>query len=246
MTSRKELEKIAREYHLNAAQPDMAIERICQEVELDWIQGKIRPDDHVLEMGYGDGVTFARLASLSRYTVVEGSETLVRVARATPQAASGNVNICHSLFEDFVPDSRADLVIASHVLEHVSDPVGTLKQIRSWLAPKGKLLVVVPNADSIHRRVAVELGIQATRDALSARDIVVGHQRVYSLEGLLDDLVVGGFAAEEVRGFFVKPVSNAQMLSWEETVVRALCVVGTRLPPELCANIAVICTQQSE
>lgn len=246
MSSPQELEHIALEYHLNKTQPDMMIERVCQQVELDWIQTKIQQDDHVLEMGYGDGVTFARLAPLSPYTLVEGSESLVRVAEKTPEAASDTVAICHSLFEDFMPDPLADLVIASHVLEHVSDPVGILHRIHSWLAPDGRVLVVVPNADSIHRRVAVEMGIQSRRDDLSARDVIVGHQRVYTLKRLLADLAAGGFVAEEVRGFFIKPVSNAQMLSWDEGLVRALCLIGTQLPPEYCANIAVLCSVQSK
>jgi 2-polyprenyl-3-methyl-5-hydroxy-6-metoxy-1,4-benzoquinol methylase len=39
-----------------------------------------------------------------------------------------------------------DLVTLSHVLEHVPDPVGMLRQIRTeWLAPDGLVLVETPN-----------------------------------------------------------------------------------------------------
>jgi len=46
-------------------------------------------------------------------------------------------------------DTRYDLVSLLHVLEHVPDPGETLSAVRSLVAPDGKLLLVLPNADSI-------------------------------------------------------------------------------------------------
>jgi 2-polyprenyl-3-methyl-5-hydroxy-6-metoxy-1,4-benzoquinol methylase len=40
---------------------------------------------------------------------------------------------------------RADLVIASEVLEHVEDPEGFLAELRGLLHPSGRLLLTVPN-----------------------------------------------------------------------------------------------------
>lgn len=38
-----------------------------------------------------------------------------------------------------------DLVICSHVLEHLAQPEVLLHRVRSWLAPGGQLLVALPN-----------------------------------------------------------------------------------------------------
>ena len=46
-----------------------------------------------------------------------------------------------------------DLVILSHVLEHLLDPADTLKKIRSLLKPGGKVLILVPNQESFCRNV---------------------------------------------------------------------------------------------
>lgn len=40
-----------------------------------------------------------------------------------------------------------DLIRLSHVLEHMRDPIGTLKTLRDWLTPDGVLYVEVPNIE---------------------------------------------------------------------------------------------------
>lgn len=60
-------------------------------------------------------------------------------------------------------DSRADLaeveslgpfevITLHHVLEHLADPVGTLRRLRVILVPHGRLLIEVPNWRSLERR----------------------------------------------------------------------------------------------
>jgi SAM-dependent methyltransferase len=48
---------------------------------------------------------------------------------------------------------RFDLVVAQHVLEHVTDPSQFLRAVRQVLAPGGVLCVGVPNYDARARRV---------------------------------------------------------------------------------------------
>jgi 2-polyprenyl-3-methyl-5-hydroxy-6-metoxy-1,4-benzoquinol methylase len=45
--------------------------------------------------------------------------------------------------------SRFDLIVAWHVLEHTTDPVSFLSQIRSLLAPRGVVAVQVPSFESV-------------------------------------------------------------------------------------------------
>lgn len=47
------------------------------------------------------------------------------------------------------PDQRFDLVVLSHVLEHIHAPGRLLARLRAALAPGGRLLVEVPNADDL-------------------------------------------------------------------------------------------------
>jgi len=144
------------------------------------------------------------------------------------------------LFEEFSPAAPFDAIIASHVLEHVDDPVALLRRMAGWLAPGGRLVIVVPNKESLHRRLAVLMGLQPALDTLGARDRLVGHQRVYSHATLEQDLRAGGYTLTEKTGFFLKPVANSMMLGYSTELLGAMNQIGPQLPMELLANIGVL------
>ena len=187
--SMKKLDCIAQEYHLNKAIPDMHIENLSQEYFIKWLLSHVKPSMRVLELGYGDGlVTQALLQAGVELTVLEGASGLVKVARKEHP----KLNCVHTLFESYTPeaDQHFDLVLASHVLEHVDNPALLLQRIHHWLSDEGQLIAVVPNKNSVHRQLAVLMGLQPELDTLSKRDLMVGHQRVFSLQSL-ESLITG-------------------------------------------------------
>ena len=234
--SLQSLEQIAQSYHLSEDVPDRFIETACQHYCCDWIAGHLQGANNVLELGYGDGITLARLSPLvEHYRVLEGAESLVRKVRAEhPQ-----VDVLHQLFEQHQVNQPYDRVLALHVLEHVDDPVSLLKHMAGWMGPDSEMIIVVPNRESLHRRLAVLMGLQPELDTLSARDKVVGHQRVYDLAGLTADLQAGGFEVVESKGFFLKTLPNSMMLDYSDALIAGLNDVGEQLPAELLANLAV-------
>lgn len=232
----QELDRIAEQYHLNDAVPDKFIEDICQEHCCDWLQTLIAPSDRVIELGYGEGVTLTRLSPLARhYTVVEGAPSLVTLmARKHPE-----IEAVHALFEDHRPTEPCDKLLALHVMEHVDDPVALARHLRSWLKADGEIVVVVPNRESLHRQLAVLMGLQPALDTLGARDRLVGHQRVYDLASLEQHLREAGFEPFERRGFFLKTLPNGMMLGHSPELIQALNLLGDRLPVTMTANLAV-------
>lgn len=231
-----ELERIATGYHLNDQVPDKFIEELCQRHCCDWLATLIDPDDRVIELGVGDGVTLERLAPrAAHYGVVEGAASLV----ARVRAAHPGVEVVHALFEEHRPAQRCDKLLALHVLEHVDDPVALARHLRGWLRPDGELIVVVPNRESLHRRLAVLMGLQPALDTLSPRDHLVGHRRVYDLALLREHLREAGFEPFEERGFFLKTLPNGMMLDHSPALIQALNRLGDQLPAEYQANLAV-------
>lgn len=52
-------------------------------------------------------------------------------------------------FEDFNVTAQYDVVIASHVLEHLTNPNTALDKIHSLVKPGGRAIVIVPNDDDL-------------------------------------------------------------------------------------------------
>lgn len=232
------LDEIAADYHTSENVPDKFIEDALQEHSLAWIGQQLASCRHVLELGYGEGiVTEFLVRSGKRLTQIEGSAVLVEKVKAR---YGDRVDCVHTLFEDYTPTRRFDAVLASHVLEHVDDPVALLRHMRSWLRPSGRMIIIVPNSESIHRRLAVLMGLQPRLDTLSPRDHLVGHQRVYSLKELLADVKRGGYNVKRTRGFFFKPLSNGMMLQFTPPLIKAMNDIAATMPAEWLANLGVV------
>jgi len=236
------LDAYAETYYLNAEIDDLDIEELGQRRSIDRTVTALGGATRVLEMGYGTGlVTGELLARGVPIEVVEGSPRLCDVARVN-HAASGLV-VHEALFESFAPAQPYDAVLALHVAEHVDDPVALFSVVREWLVPGGAIVVVVPNADSLHRRLAVRMGLQQRRDDLSPRDHLVGHQRVYDLQRLSADLAAAGFRTREEFGYQLKVVPNAMMADWPPELLGALVDISPELQPALLANIGIRATR---
>jgi len=234
------LDNIALKYHLQNL-PDMHIERICQEYEINWLLENIATaGQKVLDLGYGDGVNFEKLARNCSLTLVEGSEELSKSATLRSKELGVFADIYCCLFEDFDSVKNFDVILASHVLEHVDQPVELLTHLCQLLKPGGILIGLVPNAESLHRRLGVAMGLSKQLDDLSERDYLVGHQRVYDLVMLRNDLKQGGFVMTNHRGFFAKLLANHQMLHLEERVLLGLLKMSDDMPTELCANLGFV------
>jgi 2-polyprenyl-3-methyl-5-hydroxy-6-metoxy-1,4-benzoquinol methylase len=235
-----DLDKIAQNYHLNTEIKDKFIEDIGQQHSFKWLLKNLGPTtNRVLELGYGDGIITQNLVD-SGYQphVVEGASSLVHVAQ---KKHGSKITIDHGMFESFKPNARYHRIIASHVLEHVDDPRAMMRLLGGWLEPhEGRILILVPNSESIHRRLAVLMGLQPRLDSLGARDLIVGHQRVYNVSSLCEDVISSGFKIESVQGFFLKTLPNSMMLGYTPELLEALHSVSDGLPAELCANIGVV------
>lgn len=104
----------------------------AREAEADLFEG-IPADAEVFEFGMGLGKNIARRARKAGYD-------LSRYARSF--SAKQGINVFDDMAE--VPNEKFDVVLTSHVLEHLEDPFENLQLLRSKLRPGGKLIVVLP------------------------------------------------------------------------------------------------------
>ena len=234
------LDGYARRYYLSGAVQDLDIEELSQRMAIDRIAAALPEGGRVLEMGVGTGLVVSELLAREVCVeVVEGSPLLAEDAR---ERFPGLI-VQEAMFESFQPTWPYDAVLALHVLEHVDDPVAMLRQVATWLRPAGTLVAVVPNRESLHRRLAVLMGLQERLDDLSDRDRLVGHLRVYSLDDLEADLAAAGLAPRERFGHQLKTLPNAMMLDWPAALHEAMNAISPDLPPQVLANVGVVATR---
>ncbi len=198
-------------------------------------------DGKTLEMGPAEGVMTELLLNDGRdLTVVEGAKVFCEdLKKRFPE-----VEVHHSLIEGFETDEKFDNIILGHVLEHVDDPVGVLCHVKKFLNGNGIILVAVPNAHSIHRQAAVDMGLLEKTNSLNELDVYHGHKRVYSIGELQNDFDVAGLTIVKIGGYWLKPVSNKQIeTSWSEAMVDSFMRIGERYP-EIAAEIYVVATDK--
>ncbi|MGB5139903.1 MAG: hypothetical protein WBP29_15325, partial [Candidatus Zixiibacteriota bacterium] len=117
-----------------------------------------------------------------------------------------------------------------------------LTKIRGWLDAKlpSALHLTVPNANSLHRKIGVAMGMIPSLTSLSERDHMIGHKRVYTLDLLSKHLEEAGYEIEVFQGIYLKPLTHADMERWPMDRINAFYEVGKEFP-EICAELYVKC-----
>lgn len=235
MTTTEELDRFARDYYLNPDVTDIEIEDAAQRESVNHIVRYVEPSDRILHMGWGTGIVQRELTE--RYFVdqetVEGSHELFK------EATKAGYHCWFSMFDDFHGECQWDVVIAGHVLEHLEDPSAVLRRVATWLRPGGKIIAIVPNAESFHRRIAVMMGLISDVGDLSARDAEVGHIQSYDVARLHDDLDDAGFNPIHTFGYQFKPLHNAALIQ-QPAEYRDALNRFQGCPVRLLANIGMV------
>lgn len=179
------------------------------------------------------GCSFGKIAKdispyFEKIVAVDGSEELIK--KAKEENSAPNITYKVFLFEELELDERFDVILISFVLEHVADPINILKKATKFLNEDGILFIMVPNAESLHRRVGKAMGEIKELDELTLKDIKHGHRRVYSIKKLSKDIEQAGLKIEKIGTFFIKPLSNSQMEQFDVKICDAFFEVGKDLP----------------
>lgn len=195
-----------------------------------------------LEMGPAEGVMTEHLYEhFSDLSLVEGAEAFVRTLRDRYPKAK----VYCSLFEEFSTPDKFDSIVLGHVLEHVDEPTTILARAKQWLADDGVILAAVPNARSLHRQAAVIMGLLNEEHELNDMDRHHGHRRVYDPESLRADFQRAGLNVEIFGGYWIKPLSNAQIeATWTPEMLDAFMALGERYP-DIAGEIYVVATRRT-
>ena len=197
----------------------------------------------VVEIGCGTEPLFGEAGhqadAVERWVTVEPADTFRRAAEALA-AREPRLRVIGDFFERALDEVRdalggdADFVVLDGLLHELPDPAAMLRAAHAILGPGGVLHVSVPNAFSLHRRLAHAMGLIEDVHALSARNVALEQARVYDPESLRAALEAAGFDGVDVGGHTIKPFTNAQMEAVEAAlgpgVLDGLASLGESLP----------------
>jgi SAM-dependent methyltransferase len=207
---------------------------------MNWYPNRVvsrtEKESSILELGLGHGFATQKLQHhFNRHLVIEGSRSIIEKYKVA--SPSSNVIVVQSMFEKFESKELFDYILMGFVLEHVEDPILLLKKYVAYLKPGGKLIVVVPNAMSLHRRIGYEAGLLQNYHTLSEQDHELGHKRLYTLESLKRELELAELRTIHIEGIFLKTMTTNQLikLNLSDEVLKGMCIVGTKYPELSCA-----------
>lgn len=217
--------------------PDTDFDALYTRATARRVTAHVRPGDRVLEAGCATGLMTAALVEAgARVTAVDRSpEYLERLhARALP----GVVTLCRDLDAHPLPSGPFDHVVATNLLHELSDPAAFLARVGETLGPRGVAHVTVPNPGSLHRLVALEMGLLDDLDGLSDRARRFDTLRMLDAETLRGLAAGAGLTLLAREGVVCKPLPNDLMAALPAEVLDGLDRVSWRVP-ELCAMTLV-------
>ncbi len=110
----------------------------------------VQPGQAMLDVGCGSGASLLEAQALgARAFGIEADPNVGPIA----QALGLTVHL-GSLDDQPFAGQVFDLIVLNQVLEHLPDPDAVLIKLLDRLAPRGRLVLVVPNTDSLGRRLS--------------------------------------------------------------------------------------------
>lgn len=99
-------------------------------------QPYINEDSTVIELGSGGGYLLNN--------IIAKNKVGIEINDAARQAAK-EIGIQSVKYADDIPDNYADVIISTHVLEHVENPLEILRKLHEKLKDGGKIVFYAPN-----------------------------------------------------------------------------------------------------
>lgn len=182
------------------------------------ILNKIKKSEitNILEIGPGLNALSTEIFPKSKKTMLEPSKNLYHLNASKFESDTTTTILPMDLdkFSKSFATEKFDLVILSGVLHEMSNPRKELITIHSCLKTNGKLFIVTPNNQSIHRLLGVFLGILENTSTLTSTEIMLQQQSNYSLDSLQAFLQELDFKIDIALTNFLKPHTHNQMQTW--------------------------------
>lgn len=168
-----------------------------------FIRRHARPPGRLLDLGCGDG-TVLTLARRDGWDV-EGVELFPAQTKLVRDTLGLTVETA-DLGSYTGRPANWDVVVLTHVLEHLPDPVGALRKIRDLLTPGGVGVLEFPNIDALDARLRRLLARWRVHRRRYRPDYVPGHVHEFCRASFALAARHAGLALERWETYAVNPV----------------------------------------
>lgn len=201
----------------------------------------------ILEIGCGMEPLFQYIDwPITDYTIVEPSTIFIENAKKMVNKEYFHFMNCEYKATNELKDHRFQFIICSSLLHEVEEPVSLLKEIMSTCNENTIVHINVPNANSMHRLLAVEMGIVKNTHEMSEKNKILQQNSVFDMSSLSDMVENVGFKVIDQGSYFIKPFTHEQMHQMiEKGIISENALDGlyelTKYMPELGSEIWINC-----
>lgn len=172
--------------------------------------------DTILEIGCGLEPLFEFFSDYHKMVIVEPGSQFVSNAKKEAKKTGRDITCIQGFFEDTVEQVKSmgisfDFIILSSLLHEVEEPERLLRAIYGVCSDDTVVHINVPNADSIHRLLAKEMGIISDVHELSDLQKTMQRNRVFDMDSLCAMAGNCQFEVIQKGTYFPKLLSAGQM-----------------------------------
>lgn len=204
----------------------------------------------ILEIGCGLSPFFLDFHDFSSMYIVEPGEEFVANATNLAQKENRHIEVFKGFLEEkaFEIKEKAgqiDFIILSSLLHELEEPEKMLKSILDICDDDTVVHINVPNANSLHRLIAVGSGIINDSHEISEQMIKLQRKSVFDKASLRNMIETTGFELiDEGGGCFIKPFTHLQLQRCiDNGIIDERVIVGmeqvAKIIPDYAAEIFV-------
>jgi len=209
---------------------------------------------NILEIGCGMNPFFLDFMDYINMVIVEPSAFFVSNAKKLSKTQNANIEIISGFLEDKIDIIKElgiefDFIILSSVLHELDDPCEMLQTIKKICTKNTVVHINVPNAQSMHRLIAIEAGFIKDVHEQSNQMKKMQRRRTYDAELLKELMEKVGFVTIDSGSYFIKPFTHLQMQRClDEGIIDKNVILGLekmiKYIPQLGAGIYVNVVKQ--
>lgn len=185
---------------------------------------------NILEIGCGMFPLFEYLdVDYDHYLIIEPSQLFAQNAKNRSRN-SGKIDVIEGCFEDVVSGFTRkdfDFIVCSSLLHEVTDEEKFLKALYETANVNTTVHINVPNALSMHRLIAKEMGMIEDVYQQSGNQKILQQRMVYDIQILKEHVIENGFQVMDEGSYFIKPFTHYQMdRMMEEKIIDQTVLIG--------------------